>query len=142
MRYRWLKIWKSSKCIGFRHFLKILRAISRQRKELFQFRNKRLKIWHWGYKNHLNSHFDPRPPYRVVCNKITQISKIDGFEYFDSPIKYFLSFFSPITCPWDEETTPKIFFQNYGLVMRSAVTYGTKIVTYGTVLANISNSIN
>ena len=78
----------------------------------------------------------------VVCNKITQISKIDGFEYFDSPIKYFLSFYSPIIYPWDEETVPNFFSKNFGLVMRSAVTYGTKIVTYGTVIANISNSIN
>ena len=39
-----------------------------------------------------------------------KISKMDGFEYFESLMKHFLWFYSPTTYPWDEETSPKFFF--------------------------------
>ena len=43
-------------------------------------------------------------------NKITQISKIDGFEYFESPRKYFFKLYCSMTYLWDEETSPEKIF--------------------------------
>ena len=65
-----------------------------------------------NYNNYNNNNYNNNNNDRgVVCNKITQISKMDGFEYFEPPMKYFLWFYTPITYPWDEETVPKIIFQ-------------------------------
>ena len=75
-----LKIWKSSKCIGFWRFLTIRHSIYRQRNELFHFRKKRQKIWHRGYKNHLNPHFDPHPPVPLTFYYMAQPGKEANFQ--------------------------------------------------------------